>query len=190
MKQEKSLKTKTPLRRNTPLSKSSKKTERKVSRSETSKTKVRKPIENKKRHTDELDKVFQFYVRLRDSMPGGYCRCISCGKIVPFDKIQAGHFRSRRFMSTRWNEYNVNGECFSCNCLDGDHLLDYRKNLIKKIGEKKVEWIEAYCHETQKWSDFELVIMLKEYSKKCVALSREKEIPLSQIVQRITKKYI
>lgn len=147
-------------------------------------------MEDKRKHTDELDKVFQFYIRLRDAMPGGYCKCISCSKIVPFDKIQAGHFRSRRFMATRWSEYNVNGECFACNCMDGDHLLDYRKNLIKKIGEKKVEWIEAFCKETQKWSDFELVLMIKDYSKKCLQLSKEKNIPLSQAVQRIIKKYI
>lgn len=188
--QRKSLTSKTPLKRKTPLLQSHSTKSREKSRFEVSEVKVRRPVENKKKHTDELDKVFQFYIRLRDSMPGGYCKCISCGKIVPFDKIQAGHFRSRRFLSTRWNEGNVNGECFACNCLDGDHLLDYRKNLIKKIGEKKVEWIEAYCRETQKWSDFELVLMIKDYSKKCFKLSKEKGIPLSVTVQRIIKKYI
>lgn len=74
--------------------------------------------------------------------------------------------------------------------MDGDHLIQYRKNLIKKIGEKKVEWIEAYCKETQKWSDFELVLLIKEYSKKCLILSKEKGIPISQTVQRIIKRYI
>ena len=73
--------------------------------------------------------------------------------------------------------------------MDGDHLISYRKNLIRKIGEKKVEWIEAYCHETRKWSDFELVMMLKEYSKRCVSLSIVKGIPLSLTIKRIIKKY-
>lgn len=175
----------TPLKRRTPL-----RPKKKENIFEAKEVKTKKPVENKKKHIDELDKVFQYYIRLRDAMDGGYCKCISCSKIVPFEKIQAGHFRSRRFMATRWNEYNVNGECFACNCLDGDHLLDYRKNLIRKIGEKKVEWIEAYCHETQKWSDFELVLMIKEYSKKCLSLSKEKGIPLSQTVQRIIKRYV
>lgn len=177
---------KTPLKRKTPLRAKPKE----KSKFEATEVKVKKPVENKKKHIDELDKVFQFYIRLRDAMPGGYCKCISCLKIVPFDKIQAGHFRSRRFMSTRWSELNVNGECFACNCMDGDHLLDYRKNLIKKIGENKVEWIEAYSHDTRKWDDFELVLMIKDYSKKCVQLSKEKGIPLSQTVQRIIKRYI
>jgi hypothetical protein len=74
--------------------------------------------------------------------------------------------------------------------MNGDHLIQYRKNLIKKIGEKKVEWIEHYCKETHRWSDFELVLLIKEYSKKCLKLSKEKGIPLSQTVQRIIKRYI
>lgn len=166
------LKTKTQLKRNTPL-------------------RSKKPTGSKSAHIEELDTVFQFYIRLRDSRPDGRCQCISCGKVVDFRKIQAGHFRSRSHMSTRWSELNVNGECESCNLSfrDGDHLLDYRRNLIRKIGEQKVEWIEAYCHQERKWSDFELVLMIKEYAKKCAQLSKEKEIPLSQKVERIIKKY-
>lgn len=179
---------KTPLKRKTPL-RSKGSALIKDAKFEASEVKVKHPVEDKKKHTDELDKVFQFYVRLRDAMPGGYCKCISCGRVVPFDRIQAGHFRSRRFMSTRWNEDNVNGECVTCNCMDGDHLLDYRRNLIKKIGEKKVEWIEAYCHETRKWCDFELVLNIKDYCKKVLKLSNEKGIPISKTVQRIIKKY-
>lgn len=185
------LKTYKPLRRKTPLRRA-KVIKKEKSPFEATEVKVKHPIENKKKHIDELDKVFQFYIRLRDSSSDGYCQCISCGKFVPFRKIQAGHFRSRSHMSTRWSEINVNGECETCNLemRNGDHLLDYRRNLVKKIGEKKVEWIEAFCFETCKWSDFELVLMIEDYSKKCVELSKEKGIPLSQIVQRIVKKYL
>lgn len=181
-----SLKRKTPLR-STPFKRKPKKEQSKF---EVTEVKVEKPIENKKKHTDELDKVFQFYVRLRDAMPGGMTKCISCGKILPFDKMQGGHYRSRKNMSTRWSELNVHSECFTCNCMEGDHLINYRKNLIKKIGESKVGWLDAYCNESYKWSDFELVLMIKEYSKKCVLLSKEKGIPISQTVQRIIKRYI
>ena len=187
MKTTTSLKRKPPLR-STLFKRKPKKEKNKFEISEI-KTKL-KPLEDKRKHTDELDKVFQFYIRLRDAMPGGYCKCISCSKVVPFEKIQAGHYLSRRHMSTRWCEDNVNGECSTCNIMDGDHLITYRKNLIKKIGEKKVEWIEAYAHDTRKWDDFELVLMIKDYAKKCLELSKEKGIPLSQTVQRITKKYI
>ena len=189
------LQRKTPLRAKSSLRsknslRSKSKSEKEKSKFEATEVKVKKPIENKKKHIDELDKVFQFYIRLRDSRMDGRCQCISCGKIVPFDKIQAGHYRSRKNFSTRWSELNVHSECFVCNCMEGDHLINYRKNLIKKIGESNVNWLDAYCNETYKWSDFELVIMIKKYSKKCLTLSKEKGIPLSQTVQRIIKKYI
>lgn len=187
MNQKKSLKTTTQLKRKTPLRAKPKKEKSKFEISEIKK--VTKPLENKRKHIDELDKVFQFYIRLRDSRPDGRCQCISCGKIVTFDKIQAGHYRSRKNMSTRWSELNVNAECFVCNCMEGDHLINYRKNLIKKIGESKVNWLDAYCNESYKWGDFELVIMIKDYCKKCLSLSKEKGIPISQTVQRIIKKY-
>ena len=189
MNQNKSLKTKTPLKRKTPLRARRYPKPKENTVFDATEVKTKKPIENKKKHTDELDKVFQFYIRLRDARPDGRCKCISCGKIVPFDKIQAGHYRSRKNMSTRWSELNVNGECFTCNCMEGDHLINYRKNLIKKIGESKVNWLDAYCNEAYKWSDFELVIMIKDYCKKCLTISKEKGIPISQTVQKIIKKY-
>ena len=172
MKQQNSLKRKTPLKTNTPLKRKTPLQSRSKKSKEKSKfeiseiSRLLKPLENKKKHIEELDTVFQFYVRLRDAMPGGMTKCISCGRILSFDKMQGGHYCSRRHFSTRWNEDNVHSECFSCNCMDGDHLIQYRKNLIRKIGEKKVEWIEAYCKETRKWSDFELVLLIKEYSKR------------------------
>ena len=190
MNQKKSLATKSPLKRKTPL-RSTPFKRKEESKFEATEVKVKKPIENKKKHTEELDKVFSFFIRLRDSRPDGRCQCISCGKIVPFAEIQAGHYRSRGNMSTRWNPDNVNGECVVCNLQlrNGDHLLDYRANLIRKIGENKVKWIDAYSREPYKYSDFELIIMIKDYSKKCLALSEEKGIPLSKEVQRIIKKY-
>ena len=189
------LQRKTPLRAKSTLQQKSSlrskpKSKKEISKFEISDIKNKlKPIEDKRKHTDELDKVFQFYIRLRDSRTDGRCQCISCGKIVPFEKIQAGHYRSRKNMSTRWSELNVHGECFACNCMEGDHLINYRKNLIKKIGESKVNWLDAYCNEAYKWSDFELVIMIKDYCKKCLELSKEKGIPISTTVQRIIKKY-
>ena len=137
----------------------------------------------------DMDKVFQYYVRLRDSMPGGYCRCISCGRLKPFDQIQAGHFWSRRNMSVRWSEQNVNGECIFCNIYDGDHLLGYRENLIKKIGLRSFELLDVEHHMSRKWSDFEIIELIKHYGEEVVRLSASKAIPISQEVMRIIKKY-
>lgn len=137
----------------------------------------------------DMDKVFQYWVRLRDAMPGGFTRCISCGKIKPFDQIQAGHYYSRAHFNTRWSPLNVNGECAGCNCFSGDHLIGYRQNLIKKIGIKGVEYLEMAHSVIKKWSNFEIELMINHYGKLCLQLSAAKGIPISKGVLNIIKRY-
>lgn len=137
----------------------------------------------------DMDKVFQYYIRLRDVMPGGFGRCISCNKIKPFNHLQAGHFFSRRHFSVRWNEDNCNAECEYDNCWNGEHLLTYKENLIKKIGVQRFQMLEVASRQTRRWSDFEIKTMIKYYGEKVVQLASAKKIPISKDVQRIIKKY-
>ena len=91
----------------------------------------------------KLDKVFSLYIRLRDSKPYGYkyFKCISCGKILPFEKADAGHYMSRRHNATRFDENNVHAECSYDNRFNAEHLDGFRDNLVKKIGQQKIQLI-------------------------------------------------
>ena len=40
----------------------------------------------------KLDKEFSLFIRLRDCMPNGSFRCISCGQIKPFTQADCGHY--------------------------------------------------------------------------------------------------
>ena len=127
---------------------------------------------------DRLDKVFSKYIRLRDAMPGGLFRCISCGKIKPIEQADCGHFHSRTHMSTRFDEDNCHAECRYCNRFSADHLIGYRENLIRKIGEQRYLLLEVKAHETRKWSHFELEQLTKYYKALVVKLQKEKGIRL------------
>ena len=83
----------------------------------------------------KLDKVFSQYIRLRDAFPNGTFRCISCGKIKPFDQSDCGHYHSRRHMSTRFDEENCNSECRYCLTPDALILTDDFKWV--KLGDIK-----------------------------------------------------
>ena len=124
----------------------------------------------------KLDKVFSQYIRLRDAFSNGTFRCISCGKIKPFDQSDCGHYHSRRHMSTRFDEENCNSECRFCNRFSADHLIGYRENLIKKIGTQRFQMLEVKAHQTKKWSCFELEQLIKYYSVLVKKLSDEKGI--------------
>lgn len=122
----------------------------------------------------KLDKVFSRYIRLRDCMPNGYFRCISCGKIKPFEQADCGHFHSRRHMSTRFDEDNCHAECRACNRFRSDHLIGYEKNLIVKIGQMRYDKLTWKAETTKKWADFELNELIKYYTILGDKLSKEK----------------
>ena len=127
---------------------------------------------------ERLDKVFSKYIRLRDAMPSGMFRCISCGKIKPIEQADCGHFHSRTHMSTRFDEDNCHAECRYCNRFSADHLIGYRENLIKKIGGQRYQLLEVKAHETRKWSHFELEQLAKYYKALVEKLQKEKGIKL------------
>lgn len=127
----------------------------------------------------KLDKVFSLYIRLRDTMPSGYFKCISCGHVKRFEQADCGHFYSRTHMATRFDEDNSSAECSFCNRFKADHLISYQTNLIKKIGIGRFELLGVKAHSTKKWCDFELEAMIKHYTSEVKRLSTEKRIKVN-----------
>jgi hypothetical protein len=113
--------------------------------------------------TAKAQKVFNAYIRKRDS-EDGYFTCISCGETKETAQMNAGHYVSQKGSSAlRFDEYNVNGECIACNGFNDFHLVGYRKNLINKIGQEMVDWIEANYRTPKKWSRTELNELIEKY---------------------------
>ncbi len=113
--------------------------------------------------TAKAQKVFNKYVRERDS-EGGYFTCISCGRTLPIEQMNAGHYIPQKNSSMlRFNEYNVNGECISDNGFNEFHLINYRKNLINKIGQEMVDWLEENQRTVKKWTRIELEEIIERY---------------------------
>lgn len=150
---------------------------RKPKSAQTAKKEVKKTTSKSKPNlVKKLDRLFSLYIRLRDAMPNGYVRCISCGKIKTFDDVDCGHFYSRTHMSTRFDEDNCNAECKFCNRFSADHLIAYQTNLIRKIGISRFEKLGLKAKYTCHWLDSELEDRIKYYSQKVNELSREKAI--------------
>lgn len=137
------------------------------------------PKKRTKRKPDlvkKLDRVFSLYIRLRDAMPSGFVRCISCGKIKRFEDVDCGHYYSRTHMATRFDEDNCHAECRSCNRMSADHLIGYRKNLVGKIGLSRIDRLDVLAHSQKHWLDCELEEKIKYYTAEVRRLSQEKGI--------------
>jgi 5-methylcytosine-specific restriction endonuclease McrA len=111
----------------------------------------------------KAQKIFNAYIRSRDSQDG-YFICISCGRTLPVDKMNAGHYVPVKGGSMFiMDEWNVNGECEGCNCFDEFHLIGYRRNLINKIGEDAVKYLEDNRRKEKKWTRTELEQIIITY---------------------------
>lgn len=90
-------------------------------------------------------KWFNKFIRLRDCDENGRCSCISSGVSLQYgsENCQAGHFYpAGKYESLRFNEDNVHIQGKSDNYFASANLHEYRKNLIKKIGEERVKELD------------------------------------------------
>lgn len=82
------------------------------------------------------------YIRMRDKDDG----CISCAKPSTWGGTwHAGHYRSvGAEAALRYDENNIHKQCSECNTHKSSNAIEYRKNLVKKIGIEEVERIENH----------------------------------------------
>lgn len=114
---------------------------------------------------------FNAFIRNRDA-PNGHGICISSGKrlLVPHKNSQAGHFYSGgKYPALRFNEDNVHLQGKSDNYFVGGNLLEYRKNLINKIGQERVDRLDMIAAQSKraiyKWDRFFLIEVIEKYKK-------------------------
>ena len=118
----------------------------------------------------KLDKVFSEYIRKRDCNHEGYFNCCTCGQTKPKEQCDAGHFMSRRFMSTRWDEMNVHGQCRNCNRFNKGEQFKYSQFIDEKYGKGFASFLEAQTRNVKKFANFELEVIIQFFKKKIADL--------------------
>ncbi|STY61393.1 Bacteriophage Lambda NinG protein [Mannheimia haemolytica] len=72
----------------------------------------------------------------------------------------------------RFNEDNVNRQCSVCNNHKSGNIVNYRINLIEKIGLERVEFLERKDHPPLKLTIEQIKDLIKVYKAKCKELER------------------
>jgi hypothetical protein len=117
--------------------------------------------------------AFNSFIRARDAGKP----CISCG--TPLSKepntYDAGHYRSvGSAPHMRFVEENCHGQCKHCNnYLAGNHV-EYRQELILRIGPSAVERIEA-DNTTRKYTHEGLIELAKHYRAEARRILKERQ---------------
>jgi hypothetical protein len=115
----------------------------------------------------EAQQAFNAWIRERDKdLP-----CISCQRHHT-GQYHAGHYRTTKAApELRFNENNVNKQCSVCNNHLSGNILEYRINLIRKIGIELVEWLEG-AHQPKKYTIDDLKAIKSEYKEKLKQLTK------------------
>mgnify|MGYP000430454605 CR=1 FL=1 len=113
----------------------------------------------------EAQAAINKYVRVRDAKKP----CVSCGCALSINyggTTDCGHYRSRGSAShLRFNLLNMAGQCSRCNRYLSGNIVEYRKELIKRIGNKRVDILEC-SNEPRKFDAEYLKRIKKIFNKK------------------------
>jgi len=106
----------------------------------------------------EAQQAFNAWIRQRDIDDP----CISCQRYHT-GQYHAGHYRTTKAApELRFHEANVHKQCSVCNNHLSGNILEYRINLIKKLGIDSVTWIEG-SHEPAKYTIEDLKFIKRKY---------------------------
>jgi|TARA_R110001583_G_scaffold103118_1_gene250104 hypothetical protein len=124
----------------------------------------------------ELDKWFSLYIRLRDADENGVVICFTSGRAYPYKNIHAGHFMSRRCLSTRWCEINVQPQSAADNLFAQGEQYKFGLNLDAKYGEGTAEDLQIKSRQIQKFSRCDYEEKISYYKSAVEKLKKEKGI--------------
>ncbi|PHN28948.1 recombination protein NinG [Pseudomonas sp. ICMP 561] len=130
--------------------------------------KVRKEkLKSRADHLKDTQQAFNAWVRERDAL----LPCISCGRHHQ-GKYDAGHYRTvGSNPALRFEPLNCHKQCSPCNTQLSGNIVEYRINLLLRIGSEKVDWLEG-PHEPQKYTVEELKAMTADYRAKTRELKK------------------
>lgn len=118
-------------------------------------------VKTKGEYAKEAQQAVNEWIRLRDAeLP-----CVSCGRHHQ-GQYHAGHYRSVAANPTlRYEPLNIQKQCAPCNTHKSGDLINFRVELIKRIGADLVEWLEG-PHEPKRYKIEDLKAITAEYRAK------------------------
>lgn len=114
----------------------------------------------------KLDRVFSIYIRTRDANAQGLVKCCTCDNIASIKEIHCGHFISRRYLSTRWDELNCAGQCAGCNMFKNGEQYKFGVYIDEINGKGMAKRLGIVSHAKMKYSRSDLSEMIKFYENK------------------------
>ena len=129
-------------------------------------------LQTKPQLVKKAQAAFNSYIRARDTGKP----CISCDKPLGDapNTYDAGHYRSvGSAPHMRFVEDNVHGQCKHCNNWLGGNVVEYRKRLIERIGERQLNLLESDS-TLRKYTKEGLIEIARHYNAEARRLNKDR----------------
>ena len=111
----------------------------------------------------KLDKVFSLYIRLRFAK-NEIAQCFTCGKKDHYKRLQCGHFQSRKYYSTRYDEINCQVQCAGCNVFRYGEQFIFGKNLDLEYGSGCSESLYYKAKQIKEYTTSDIEELINKYN--------------------------
>lgn len=112
----------------------------------------------------KADRIFSKYIRLRYAV-NFFARCVTCGRVDHYSRMQNGHYIGRRIMATRYDEKNCNVQCSYCNETLGGNLVKYKAYLQRTYGPAVIPYLQQKAQKHgPKLATHELQVIIDKYT--------------------------
>lgn len=110
--------------------------------------------------------VFSKWIRQRDADENGFCKCCTCPEIRHWKGMDAGHFKSRIYENTLFDEQNVHAQCKGCNMPPNNgRPIEYSAFLEEKYCQGMTQILNLRAGR-RKLERAELLDIIAKYSAK------------------------
>lgn len=121
----------------------------------------------------KLDTLFSQYIRRRFAEDNGMTTCFTCGVKRHWKEQHAGHFQSRRHMSTRWDETNVQVQCPKCNLFSQGEQYKFGIYLDENYGKGTAESLRFKANQIEKITKQEYLEKIEDVQQKIRELDEQ-----------------
>lgn len=129
-------------------------------------------VKRKADHAKEAQTEFNKWIRLRDKHLG----CVSCDKPASWSgQWHASHFKSvGSSPALRFEPMNCHKSCSVCNNYLSGNIGPFRVELIKRIGQEAVDWLEG-PHKPKRYTVEDYQAIKVKYRALALELLKESE---------------
>ena len=145
------------------------------------------PAKKRKRKTDYQRakaaawRAFSRYIRRRDCLmttgSTDHGRCCTCGKVYPYEKLQAGHFIAGRQNGILFEPRAVHAQCVGCNMYGGGQHAKYEAFMVDRYGRDVIESLYVQARQPRKYTVSDLREMCAAWNEAAYYMEEHERLP-------------